>query len=64
MTKNYKSVAVWPESSGIFDEYGKNESSDYHDSKEQAQSICEMLEREGLGGIGKIFPILTYVETL
>ena len=32
-----------------------------HDTKEQAESICRMLERDGFGGSGKSFPKSTKV---
>lgn len=61
--KNYfTSKASWPNDSGVQDEYGRHESSDLHDTKEQAQAVCDRLMKEGLGGERKIFPVCTWVE--
>lgn len=46
----YVSVAIWPKSSGI------GISTDEHDTKEQAQVVCQMLHKNGLGGDGEVFP--------
>ena len=59
MTKKYISIAIWPEDSGITDEYGRSESRDYHYTYGEAKNVCMMLERSGFGGDGKIFPIST-----
>lgn len=60
--KQYTSNAEWPEEACIADEFGKLESHDNHDLIGQAESVCVMLEKDGLGGQGKIFPIKTWVE--
>jgi len=56
--KKFKSVAIWPTGVGIH----ITESSDTHDTREQAEAVCKMLRRDGFGGDGKIFPIETRVE--
>jgi hypothetical protein len=38
-----------------------NSSTDRHDTRKQAESVCNMLEELGFGGDGEIFPIKTYV---
>ena len=55
----WESRAVWPSevSAGNTD----NESRDSHTTEKQAQSVCDALKREGLGGEGIIFPISTCV---
>lgn len=60
--RRWTSNAEWPESSGVTDSYGKNESSDYHESEDAARIVCRMLERDGLGGENRVFPIMTWVE--
>jgi len=56
----YTSNAEWPDCVNL----GKtpNVSTDEHDNAAQAQSVCDRLEREGLGGEHQIFPIRTWVE--
>lgn len=56
----YTSNAKWPR----MDAYLGNAdvTSDEHDTKEQAQAVCDILEREGFGGEGKMFPVKTWVE--
>ena len=61
MIKKFTSNALWPVKSRIFNEYGNNESKDYHYSKEVAQSVCDMLESHGCGGEGEIFPLKTWI---
>jgi len=59
----YKSVAYWPE--GAFcDVLGHDVplvSQDNHVSKESAEAVCSMLERQGYGLERKIFPTKTEV---
>ena len=55
-------VAVWPDAIRVGNVVGKNESDDTHDSKEQAEAVCKLLEKEGFGGDGNVFPISTRVE--
>ena len=56
----YTSNAKWPR----MDAYIGNSdtTSDEHDTREQAQAVCDMLERDGFGGAGKMFPVKTWVE--
>ena len=56
----YTSNAKWPR----MDAYIGNSdvTSDEHDTKEQAQAVCDILEREGFGGEGKMFPVKTWVS--
>ena len=58
----FKSIALWPESVNT----GKtpNESEDFHESEETAQAVCRLLERDGFGGEGGIFPISTRVQPI
>ncbi len=58
----FKSIAVWPDTIRVGNVIGKNESSDTHRSKEEAEGVCVMLERHGFGGDGKVFPLSTRVE--
>jgi hypothetical protein len=59
-----RSVAVWPETIRVGNAEGRNESSDDHDSPEAAYAVCRMLERDGFGGEGKVFPLSTRVEPI
>ena len=58
----WRSIAVWPDTIRVGNVVGKNESDDTHDSKEQAEAVCKLLEKEGFGGNGHVFPISTRVE--
>ena len=42
--------------------YGNPESKDYHDTKEQAHAVCEMLKTNGIDLNGRHYPIKTWVE--
>lgn len=55
----YLSCAEWPENT-----IGRNQkvTTDRHDSKEHADAVCKMLDRDGYGGEGKIFPLRTWTE--
>jgi hypothetical protein len=48
----YKSIAEW----------GDFTTEDTHDTQDQAESVCRILERDGFGGQGKVFPKSTRVE--
>lgn len=61
-TKLFKSIAVWPDTIRVGNIVGKNESSDIHATREQAEAVCRGLCREGFGGRGVVFPIETRVE--
>ena len=58
--KLYTSNALWPEDSGITDSYGKNQTSDSHNTMGNADGVCIMLERKGFGWESKIFPLQTW----
>jgi hypothetical protein len=58
--KRYKSIAVWDECHGFPD----NETHDFHDTKKQAEAVCRMLERDGLGGERCHFPLSTRVDAI
>ena len=58
-TTKYVSMAKWPAGSVMPTEYI---SSDEHPTRELAEGVCKMLERDGLGGEKKHFPIWTKVE--
>lgn len=55
--KKYRSVAQW---SSKRDDI----STDEHETEEQAQAVCKMLEREGAGGMRKVFPYMTWTEPI
>jgi len=55
----YKSCARWPKGTiGCHSDI----STDIHDEKDQALSVCRMLRIRGFGGDGIIFPIEVCVE--
>jgi len=58
----YKSKAQWKKED--FEYFGNKDliSEDTHDTKEQAEAVCRLLERDGFGGNGKFFPIRTWTE--
>lgn len=56
----FESVAKWPKEVSTGND--PNLSTDKHATEEQALSVCEALEREGLGGMRQIFPLVTYVR--
>jgi hypothetical protein len=55
----WKSCAKWPHTLGFLN---SDTTTDEHDIKEQAEAVCMMLERDGLGGEGRIYPESTWVE--
>jgi len=58
-TKLFKSCIEWnPEEVCLENSI----TTDLHETYEQAESICKIIQRDGLGGEGKIFPIKTWVE--
>lgn len=59
MTKQYKSHAQWPE--GTLCGYNNDVSNDSHYSYREAYNVCAMLEEQGFGGEGKVFPVDTWV---
>ena len=59
--KRWRSNALWPESA-LSTSRSNNVTTDFHLTQPAALAVCRMLERDGLGGEGKIFPIKTWVE--
>ena len=53
--KTWKSIAFWDPIVGVPDD----KSSDEHETKEAAESVCNMLSKDGFGGDGKHFPLGT-----
>lgn len=52
-----KSFAKWPEgTTGLSDDT----TFDTHETESAAAAVCRMLERDGFGGEGKIFPLMTW----
>jgi hypothetical protein len=56
--QRWESWARWP--AGVMGNREQN-SMDEHDTREQAEAVCRMLERDGFGCAGTIFPIATWV---
>lgn len=56
---DWKSHAQWPRVPGVID---ITESSDTHGSKEQAEAVCTILQRDGFGGNRQHFQLKTWVE--
>ena len=48
----WKSNATWPDG---------ETTSDLHDTEEQARAVCQMLKRDGLGGLQEVYPTKTWV---
>jgi hypothetical protein len=66
MAKAWRSNAEWP-CGLIHNGVGgppANITEDGHDTKEQAEAVCRMLERDGFGGERVHFPIRTWVEPI
>jgi hypothetical protein len=61
MNKTHKSFAEWPKGTLCL---GDTVTTDSHYSEKEALSVCRILEREGFGGNGKVFPIKTWVEPI
>jgi len=61
-TSLWRSVVLWPDEVCL----GRtpNESEDTHWSREAAEAVCRAIERDGLGGERKIFPISTRIEII
>ena len=58
-SRKITSNAQWPQDST----FGPiADSSDTHDTYSQAASVCNMLENQGFGGGGVVFPIRTWVD--
>ena len=56
--RSWKSNAEWDKSLG----FENNVTTDTHHTRGAAEAVCNMLERDGLGGDRKHFPIKTWVE--
>ena len=59
--KDWTSCAQWPKGS-IVQRRSNDQTFDFHLTEAAARAVCRMLERDGLGGEGKIFPLRTWVE--
>ena len=57
---SWLSVAKWPYPQVRLSNFD-NTSTDRHATKDEALNVIRMLEKEGVGGNGNIFPIETYV---
>lgn len=57
----YISNAQWPKTVKYLFSHD-NITTDEHETREQAQAVCDMLTRDGMGGLGRVFPIKTWVE--
>jgi hypothetical protein len=58
--KKWKSIAIWDKCHGFQD----NTTMDEHETKEEAEAVCKLLERDGLGGERIHFPLKTTVEEI
>ena len=58
---SWTSNAQWPEGS-ICQRRANDKTTDYHLTEAAARAVCRMLERDGLGGEGKVFPLRTWVD--
>lgn len=58
--KLFKSCAQWPFTLEVGSE--DHITKDLHYTRKEAECICSLLEKEGFGGEGKIFPIKTWIE--
>jgi hypothetical protein len=59
--QRFISHAQWPE--GVIRQKRANDHTiDVHATEEACRAVCRMLERDGLGGEGKIFPLKTWIE--
>lgn len=57
-SKRWLSCAEWDERHG----FQNNITIDKHHTKGEAEAVCRLLEREGLGGERCHFPLKTWVE--
>ena len=58
----WKSIAVWPDSVNVGT--ADNRSTDEHATESAAIAVCNMLQKAGFGGEGKVFPTSTWVELI
>ena len=56
----WHSFAKWPAGS-IVQKRADDVTTDQHLTESAAKAVCKMLERDGLGGEGKVFPLETWV---
>ena len=61
METRFISHAQWPKGS-IVQKRANDCTCDWHFTYASAKAVCNMLERDGLGGEGNIFPIKTWIE--
>lgn len=54
----WTSNAMWPCGTLVG---GEQVTTDTHETKQQAQAVASMLERDGFGGDGEVFPVRTWV---
>ena len=54
----WTSNAKWP----VHNRHSLEVSTDRHETKKQAEAVCASLKRDGLGGEGKVFPLMTWVD--
>jgi hypothetical protein len=59
---SWTSNAQWPEGT-ICQRRAADKTTDFHLTEAAALAVCRMLERDGLGGEGKVFPLRTWVES-
>lgn len=52
----WQSVVEWPKGMALA------QSTDTHDTLEQAEAVIDIIKRDGMGGEGKIFPVRTWVK--
>lgn len=57
----WRSCAKWPRTPGYLD---ITQSTDEHDTKEQAEAVCRILRRVGFGGERKVFPLEVWTEEI
>ena len=61
----WNSCAQWPDGLLSFSYEGhENTTRDRHDTKEQADGVCSLLRRNGLGGERIHFPVRTWSEPI
>ena len=61
---NYKSNAEWPPDVYEGSVEGDHVTTDTHHSESSALAVCGMLSRQGFGGMGKDYPVKTWVSSL
>ena len=61
----WRSCAQWPDGllSFAYSDHN-NTTTDRHDTKEQAEGVCHLLRRNGLGGERIHFPVRTWTEPI